>query len=286
MNNINFNYSYINAPEIKIDQRFSMEFKPVKRMPKNWKDELIITAKKIGKNKKPLYLCLSGGIDSEVMALAFINAEVPFKALTLKHKDGTNDHDISYAEDFCRKHQIEQIFVEFDPLTYYQKYLQEYRSVNIFRYLQILILETVEELGGIAVLGGGEQIYYTIKDQIHIKYDPGFVLPLEWCKKNKTIHYPYFHMHNSELLASYMQLELISMLLKNPFYFESHHFMSIEKILVYNGYWPQMERRAKYNGFEQFREQRRKVETELKMQNPDIVPLYISISRVKEQLGI
>ena len=62
--------------------------------------------------------------------------------------------------------------------------------------------------------------------------------------------------------------------------------MSIEKILVYNGYWPEMDRRAKYNGFEQFREQRRAVEAELKLQNPDIVPLYIPISTVKEQLGI
>lgn len=287
MNNVNFTYFYINAPDVKIGKRFGMTFKPVRRSVGSWKTELINTAKRIGKaSKKPLYLCLSGGIDSEVMALAFIEAKIPFKVLTLKHQTDTNIHDISYAERFCQDNNLEQIFVEFDPSTFYQKYISDYRSVSIFRYLQLLILETVESLGGTAVLGGGEQVYYTIDDKIYIKYDPGFVLPLEWCKKNKTIHYPYFHMHNSELLASYMQLDIISMLLDNPFYFKNHHFMSIEKILVYNGYWPNMARRTKYNGFEQIKEQRKLTEIILKEKHRDIVPMYIPISIVKQQLGI
>lgn len=284
---INFEYSYQNIPNTTIEERFKFVFKPVTRPFGPWKEELIRTAQLIrNSTSKPLYLCLSGGIDSEVMALAFIEAGIPFTAFTLRHIGGTNNHDISFAIRFCKKHNIDQMFIDIDPYTYFEKYLTEYRTTNIFKYLQLFMLETIENLGGYAVIGAGEQIYYTVNEKIHIKYDPAYTLPLDWCKKNNTEHTTMFHLHNPELLASYMSIDIIDLLLKNPLYFRSHHVMSIEKILVYNGYWENMERRSKYNGFENILNFRNSLENKLKLENPDLVPMYIPVDGIRSQLGI
>lgn len=285
---INFFHSYKNIPNSNIEDRFKVNFKPVSRPIGTWKEELVRTARAIrNSTNKPLYLCLSGGIDGEVMARSFLEAGIPFTAITLRHLGGTNAHDIAFAIRFCKNYNITQQIIDVDPYSYFEKYVDEYRSVNIFKYLQLFLLETVENLGGYAVIGTGDQVLYTIDNKIHIKFDPWYPLPLDWCTKNNTEHCSFFHLHNPELMASYLKINVIDLLLKNPHYFESHHFMSIEKILVYNGFWPGMERRSKSNGFENIAHWRTSVESKLKQKYPDLLdPLYISIDSIKTQLGI
>jgi hypothetical protein len=60
------------------------------------------------KNKN-LLIPMSGGIDSECVAEAALDAKVPFTAATMRYiVDGQymNDYDTKYAFDFCRKHNI------------------------------------------------------------------------------------------------------------------------------------------------------------------------------------
>ena len=60
----------------------------------DWLAETRRTARRIAeRTTKPIYLCMSGGIDSEVAAEAFLAEKIPFTALTLSYK-GINDHDI------------------------------------------------------------------------------------------------------------------------------------------------------------------------------------------------
>ena len=287
MNNVNFTYSYQNLPNTKIEDRFELNFKPISRPVGAWENELVETARAIRANTdRPLFLCLSGGIDSEVMAHAFMNAGIPFTGLTLRHVGRTNTHDVNYASAFCEKYKIKQIFADIDIFSYHEKYVEQYRATNIFRYLQLYIMDLVESLGGTAVLGGGEQIYYNVDGNINIKYDPSFLCSLDWCKNNDTFHVPYFHMFNPELLASYMQIDMVDFLLQRPEYYTSHHVMSIEKILIYHRYFPEMERRSKYNGFENILNWRSSIERRLKEKNPDLEPMFIPVSKIRTQLGI
>src|SRR5262245_17479653 len=73
---------------------FWFEFVPCTREPKNWKEEIYAAARQIGSTvTKPLWLCSSGGIDSEVMCHAFFDQQIPFSVLTIEHKAGTNTFD-------------------------------------------------------------------------------------------------------------------------------------------------------------------------------------------------
>ena len=271
--------------------QFDVKFKSISRKPLSWKKEVVNTVKTIvSSTDKPLYVFMSGGIDSELVAHILLQNGIKFKALVLKHKNNTNGHDTIYADMFCEKNNIEQVVVDFDikEFDYHiEKYInQGYRSTNIYHYLQLILLQKVESLGGFGIGGAGEQIYYTIDDVVHIKINPSYVLGVDWCKRNNIWHQFWFYNSNPELFASYLQLDLIKFLLNDPSYFKNHHYASIEKMILIHKEWPEIERRNKYNGFENFEKNYKlKKENELKRRFPDIVDLYIPISTVKKQLN-
>lgn len=272
--------------------QFKVKFKSVSRKPLTWKEEVVNTAKVIAEStNKPLYIFMSGGIDSELVARVLLQNNIKFKALVLKHKNNTNGHDTIYADEFCKENCIEQEIIEFDirEFDYHiEKYItQGYRATNIYHYLQLILLQRVESLGGFGIGGAGEQIYYTIDNEVHIKINPCYTLGMDWCKRNNTWHQFWFFNSNPELFASYIQHKLINFLLNDPSYFINHYPASTEKKIIIHKEWPEIKRRNKYNGFEQF-EQNYKLqkENELKDRFPDIIDMYVPISAVKEQLCI
>jgi hypothetical protein len=76
---------------------------------------------------------LSGGVESHSVALAFLNAMIPFKAVTFDfiYEDNHNLHEMFYSSAFCEQHHIQQHIVteeytakKFKPilLEYYNEY--------------------------------------------------------------------------------------------------------------------------------------------------------------------
>ena len=292
-NNVNFDYSYQNLSNTVIEQRFSMNFRRIERPLMSWKEEVIDTAKNI-KNmaeSKPLILCLSGGTDCEIMATAFLENNIDFSVVSCRHEIGTNEHDIVFARDFCKRKGIEHIIFDINHIEFFtdgiNQYIEQgYRSNRIFRYFQLLLLEKVESLGGCAVLGGGDPMYFRINDNIVLKYAPDFNLCLDWCKNHNSLHFPYFYKQNPHIFASYMKQELIEFLLSRPEYFKDEWFVSLEKSLMYTAIWPDIQRRPKYHGFENMRYLKITKEKRLFEKFPDIEHLILPISLIKKQLGI
>lgn len=284
-NLVNFDYSYENG--------FDINFHPLKRNLYNWYDEVYNTSLEIYKStKKPIYVCFSGGIDSEVIVKTFIKNKIPFKVFIVKHNNSTNDHDIWHAITFCKENKLEFVISRIDFEDFLKNKIFEYaekgyRAIRIFRYFQLFILEQIESMGGCAVLGSGEQVYCNIDNEICINMEQGHTMSLDWCKNNNTKHYPYYFMHNSELYASYMKLDLIELLLKTPSYFTNHRDnMSTEKMIIYHKFWPEMKRRNKFHGFEKILEIKNDTESKLRMMFPDIVPKFFPINKIKEQMNL
>jgi hypothetical protein len=282
---VNFKYNLDNF-NIKID--------PVSRTIMPWRDEVLNTAKLIADStSKPIYLGLSGGIDAEVVARAFIELGIEFTAFTWKHTSGTNIHDIRYAEHFCKKYKIQHSVLPLDLDSFCDndipKYIQDgYIANHAYSYQQLISVEMIERLGGCCVLGGGEQIYETVNGEVCLAFDQQMVNSLEWCRRNNTVHYPFFHMHNSELFASYMQLPLTNLLLSDPeYYINPITNFSHEKILSYHRYWKGMNRRPKYDGYEYVPMKIRKEFGKLYINHNDqLVDLRIPIGKIKSELGI
>lgn len=281
---IAFDYSYI-------DKEFKVKFKPVSRKVKSWKEELLISAQSIANStNKPLYVLMSGGIDSEQVARIFLELKMDFKVLTMKHKNGTNTHDIKYAIDFCQKYDIEQTLVELDTEHFFseeiERYIEQgYRSTNIYHYLQLFLIDELEKLGGFGVGGAGEQVYYTVGNKINLRINPHYTLGMDYCKNNNYQHNFWLNLSTPEIYAAYLNIDLIDFLLKEPEYFISHHYASIEKIMVYHAEWPDMQKRNKYTGFEYIESTVRiPKQKELSNRFPDLVDHYLPIENVKQEL--
>jgi len=290
----NFSLSYQNLPNSLLEDRFSMEFQPVTRSLLPWRDEVLKTAENISRlATKPLMVCLSGGIDGEVVARAFLELGVKFSAVSLRHDDGSNQHDMRFSVRFCDDNKIDHHVINYSPAYFFNDVIDRqieegYRSWRPFRHYQLFILETVAGLGGCAVLGGGEQLYHTIGDDICIKFPPDFDLSLQWCHRNNMTHFPFFFMQNPEIYASYMKIPLIEVLLSNPDHYRTVvNNLSLEKIMVYHTYWKNMQRRKKSDGFENVHDLRLQSIKRNQSRFEDMrQELAIPVASIKRQLGI
>lgn len=250
-NIVNFEHSYTN------EEPFDIKFRPISRPLLDWKQEVYETAKKIRSlTDRPLLLCMSGGIDSEVAARAFIENNIEFTALSLRHIQGTNNHDVDWAIKFCQDRNIKHIIVDFDindfVINKIPKYIEQgYVTWRTFRFQQIYLFELAESLGYTAVLGGGPSPFFTVDGKICLNFKIDEFMCLDWLKNNNQQHFPYFFWQNSEIMAAYFNQGLIKFLLTDPEYFVSvWQKVSPEKATVYHKYWPDMGRRVKYDGFE------------------------------------
>jgi hypothetical protein len=287
---VNFDYTFDDTGN------FNLQFNPVSRPVLEWNQEVSETTKKIANlTDKPIYLCMSGGIDSEIIAREFLKNKIPFKALTLRHIKGTNDHDINYAVDFCKSAGVELEVYPFDfedfVINKIPQYIsQGYKSWRTFRFQQLFLFDLIESKGGTAVLGGGQSPFFTENRVINWNWKSDELICLDWLKKNDKLHFPYFYWQNPEIFAAYFNQGLISYLLTDPDYFLNHHAysnVSVEKMLVCHKYWPDMVRRRKYDGFEMLPgtpivdhiTRRRKVMGELTEKS-------IPVSEIKKQLRI
>lgn len=286
MSNVAFNFT---------ENPINISFKKISRQPLPFKDELVETAKYIkSKTTKPIMLVISGGIDGETAALSFMKAGIQFEVMTCIHKSKTNYKDASYAKEFCERHDITQHFIELDEEDFFfnsgfERYIsQDYISNNLFNYLQLFLLEKVEEMGYTAVFGGGDQMYKLHNNELCLLYPTPFINSLKWCTRNSAIHFPYFFITTPELTASYMKEPIIDHFISNPGYYggiQDFEF-NLEKTVLFHNTYPSMPKRYKYTGFESILDKRLRVQAELKSRFPEVSNVYLPIDTVKKELGI
>lgn len=282
---VNFDYD--------LGNEFSMTFRPIEGPILSWKEELLQTARNIQEFAagRPIILCMSGGVDGECMALSFLEAKIPFQVMICEHYAETNLHDTVSAREFCGRTNLEPIIFKIDHVEFFtngvDRYIEQgYKSVKLFRYFQLLLLEKVSALGGCAVLGGGDQMYYRHSDQVVLKYSLDFINSVEWCKNNNEIHFPYFYKQNSNVFAAYMQIDLINFLLDKPHYFQDGWSIAAEKPMIYRSVWSSLKKRRKFTGFEKIIEFRNEIQQKLSDKFPEIQDIIIPVMEAKKQLGI
>lgn len=103
-----------------------------------------------------IWLCLSGGIDSESMALSFIKAQVPFRVAIMRFQDGLNAHDIKFAVEFCSHHNLRPLFFDLDLFNFYfsRQHLKYAAEVNCASPQIASHLWLAEQVPGFFVFAG------------------------------------------------------------------------------------------------------------------------------------
>ena len=232
--------------------------------PLTWMEELEKAAMAIANStSKPIWICSSGGVDSETVCEVFLRLNLPFQVLTIEFADGKNEHDIVHAKRWCRQNKVHQ---ELYPLDIYdfvknevEQYIAEgYVAGELFRYLMVKEVAVVESMGGFAVLAGGEQLYevdgskqvLTTADP-YLKADITYTTPLEWCRRHGVRHEPYFYFSTPEIMLAWLRIPLVDFVLRNPDFFRHATNKHALKNSVIRYHFPHQQWRNKYTGFEQ-----------------------------------
>jgi len=272
---------------------FNVSFKSISRQPGALKQEVDTTLQLIAETStRPLAVAFSGGIDSEVICRSLLEQQIPFAVFIMKFCDDYNSADISCAFDFCSQHDIAPIVLDVDILDFMahgtRSYVtQGYQSHEVFRYLQLWLMEQADAQGYSLIMGGREEPITCHENIPVVRYDPGHLMSHHWNSNHGNQHYPSFFECTPELLAAYLDSPVLKVVCQDAGYFVSNAMgFSPEKILVLHQQWPNMKRRFKMNGFEHLHAIKNKHQQILRLRMPHLTNLYIPVAHIRQQLGL
>lgn len=219
-------------------------------------DEGVFAAKLIHKSamSQPIKLCLSGGIDSEVMLQCFLQAQVPFTACILRFNNNLNHFDIFNVLEFCEKNNILFEIIDLNVVDFfdsgaYLEFGKKYRcqSPQIATHLWFL-----DQIKGFPVLSGNfiypqqteEGLFYVgLPGDLHSVYFRYFEI-------NHRPAVPWFMLYTPEFVQSFLNTELVQQQLQKTME-DQIVFSYLVKCEIYKQAGFQVEPRAdKFTGFE------------------------------------
>jgi len=110
-------------------------------------------------------VCLSGGIDSQVMVDCFIRAGVSFDIVIMRFPDDLNWHDIKTAVEFCDARKLSYKFIDVDVIQFLSRDLIEFADkydVSSPQFATHFILfEKLQEMGYTSAVCGGNTLINT-----------------------------------------------------------------------------------------------------------------------------
>lgn len=262
-----------NAAEKIQGQRLECNFLPCTREPGSFKDECIEVAKLLSQQAASLgrvpTILLSGGLDSEVVVKAFMDAQVPFATKTFRFAKGLNAHEIRNVERFCASNGLKPSYYDMDIESWIvgdeaRKLLFESQAWSMSLVPHMKLMNVVWEEGGLPILGNGD--LYLENDGSGWSYTE-LEYMLSWYRhaiKNEILGGIGFFQHTPEIILAMVNEPIMDRLGHNLDTNANRMFSNSRyvKYRVYKRHWPDLVSRQKFHGAELVSELFRKVSTE------------------------
>ncbi|HEX8926206.1 MAG TPA: hypothetical protein VF786_10465, partial [Terriglobales bacterium] len=139
---------------------------------------------------------------------------------------------------------------------------------------------------GFAVLAGGEQLYEVdatkpvlTEADPYLYVDISYTTPLEWCRRNRLSHEPFFFFSRPEVMLAWLRVPIVDFVLHNPDFLRHPTNKHALKNSVIRYHFPQQQWRNKYTGLEQVTNLVRMVKARLSEHFGDRIhkrPFYVS----------
>lgn len=250
----------------KDSDSWQVHYGPCTRISLDFASECIRAAELIGAhtNKLP-WLFMSGGIDSEIMALSFLKAKVPFLAVTLKFSNNLNWHDIIYAQEFTSHHQIKHKIIEFDIKKFFEsdEFYQIARQTRCVspQFPALMKLATIaNSSGGYPVIGSGE-CYFRKESNSWVLYEREKVASLYRYLIHQNIEgCAGFFQYTPEQIKSFMDDPIMKDLFSGSYPGKPSNYSL--KFDIYSNYY-KIKVRPKFTGYENLSENDAKIRSYL-----------------------
>jgi len=151
---------------------------------------------------KPLYLALSGGVDSEFVARILLKNKIPFTPVILKI-DSVNAVESQFALNWCEKNNITPVILNYttqDLNSNFKLFFPKMQKIKHYHCTPMMtIYKYVETQGGHCIYCAGDINLDSVrKEFFHYNYDfiPNIIAADE--------HPTSFFMYTPELVLSYI----------------------------------------------------------------------------------
>ena len=143
---------------------FEIELAIPQKINFNFEEASNITASLIANTFDNLYLCLSGGMDSEYVASVLLRNKIPFVPVLLKTKN--NLSELWYAYHFCSKNNLKPLVLDYstknNKLLHTMFKYSRAAAINItISFFPHVVAEHVAALGGSLITGYGDPFDYS-----------------------------------------------------------------------------------------------------------------------------
>ena len=209
---------------------------------------------------KKLILCMSGGMDSQVMAESFLKAGVPFSASIWRYKKNFNTYDIKSAIRFCEENKIDYEIEECDLELFYSSYLHFHYGV---KYLcnspqiavHLYFLEKLSKRPGVALFLSWEppSLHYNRYSQkviprviMHSRY----LAYYRYFYLNKIAGTAYFLIGRSALLYSFLKLPITKLIINRNIRLKCYQ---VKTIMYRQGGFLSRPQKGKFTGFDKIK---------------------------------
>lgn len=235
------------------DEPYHVFMGKCKYFPTSFKEESLRVARLIKEKagNKDIWISLSGGIDSEFIARTFLEAGIPFKAATLVYKNGINQYDNDYCRQFSKEVGIDLVEYEIDLVEWFENKMGDV-AFNLKSVSPQFPTHTWlwDQLDGFIVAGHGDPIFTKKNNtwyfQVREKEDTIY----RWAEYRNRSAATGFYAYTPEILLSFVLEPEISNMFLSPIYDDIVQV----KYKVYERCFPDMKRREKKTGFEEFKE--------------------------------
>lgn len=239
-----------------LSSAFWVSYQSCNREPLDWRAECVIAAREIYEMQGDrIRVCMSGGIDSEIVAESFRLARIPFTAAILRFKGDTNFHDISWALAYCQKHNIKYEIYDLDTESFIQSaefYEIAYRSGCIAPGIvfQLKLAQLLEEKKYYPVIGAGDVYLKKIEDFWFLSHSELYLSLFRYQIAFKATGTFRFFQFSPELVFSFLKAPKVVRLVNNGYPdIKSHDLIKHE---IINDFFF-VEKRTKYTGTEKLR---------------------------------
>lgn len=246
---------------------FWVKYGSVEYQPASFREECVSAAKLIGESSdKPILVCFSGGLDSEIMVRSFQEAGVPFEVAIMKfkyrHDDHINEHETKRAFEIAIEDNIVCHTMTVDIEDYFKNSLPElckqYRTNN---WSKLLVTEMIKHFSNYhCVIGDGKMMLQRHKTNgrrgltgLYLEEELVNVAAIEVARQTGTTVTNRFFMYTPELMLSWLTDPQVSHWIQyenalNSKYTNMNYY-GIKTYMMYQ-HWPETHIRPKYSGLE------------------------------------
>ncbi|MBX3032764.1 MAG: hypothetical protein KF865_02490 [Bdellovibrionaceae bacterium] len=260
------NYRFIGTDEDPVPHGdFVVRMGRCARRPGTAMEEAVRAARLIAAStQEEIWLCMSGGIDSEAMAEAFLEAGEKFSVAILRFAGGFNEFDIHQARDFCRRRNLTCREFEIDLKEFYAsgRHLRDARDHGCRSPQLSTHLYLMETVPGFPVFSWNVPNVERFRKPWEARHRAVIHLPTElfFCYhrflvwKNKP-GVPFFFAYTPELIYSFLRTPALQeMIFSEAPDFRPEYLDYRMKCRVYReGGFSAAPRSAKMTGFEEVR---------------------------------